>query len=140
MAYINQSDIEGAGMYPEILKVLSREPEYITTAITDAEAEVKAYLTARYEVDQEYAKTGTNRNTLLVKIVRDVAIYNVYNISNPVNMPDSRVQNYRDKIAFLKEVQAERASIDGLTRRSDATNGGSSYIKFGGNSPRSNHF
>ncbi len=140
MSYINQSDIEGAGMYPEILKTLSREPEYIITAIADAEAEVRAYLTARYEIDQELAKTGSSRNILVVKIVRDVAIYNIYNISNPVNMPESRVQNYKDKIAFLKEVQAERASIDGLTRKTNAETGGSNYLKFGGNTPRSNHY
>lgn len=137
--YIDKSDIEGAGMYPEVLKTLAREPENINTAITDAMSEAAAYLSARYNIEREYSKSGSERNNLVVKIVRDIAIYNIYCISNPVNMPESRLNDYKSKISFLKDVMSEKAVIKGLERLTDATNGGSSYIKFGGNKPRTNH-
>ncbi len=137
--YLNKTDIEGAGMYPEILETISREDEHITTAIEEAMSEVAAYLQARYDIDLEFQKTGTNRHNLIVKIVRDIAIYNIYNISSPVNMPEIRVQLYKDRIAFLKDVMAEKAVIKGLSRLTDPK-GGSSYIRFGGNKPRTNHY
>jgi phage gp36-like protein len=137
--YLNKTDIEGAGMYPEILETISREDEHITTAIEEAMSEVAAYLQARYDIDLEFQKTGTNRHNLIVKIVRDIAIYNIYNISSPVNMPEIRVQLYKDRIAFLKDVMAEKAVIKGLRRLTDPK-GGSSYIRFGGNKPRTNHY
>lgn len=137
--YLELVDIQ-KGIYPEVLNVLTRTEGNIDTAIEEAIEEVKAYLTARYDVATEFAKSGTNRNKLVVKLVREVALYNCYNISNPVNMPESRVQKYKDTISFLKDVQAEKASITGLTRLTDTTNGGSNYIRFGGNTKRNNTY
>ena len=72
---------------------------------------------------------------MVVKVARDIALYNCFNISNPVNMPESRREAYRDAVAYLKSVQAERASIEGLVRLNAAT--GSSYVSYGGN-PKKN--
>ena len=54
-------------------------------------------------------------------------------------MPENRVTSYNNAIKFLKEVQAERASIDGLTRLTGTT-GTSSYVSFGGNRKRNNQY
>ena len=62
-----------------------------------------------------------------------------FNIANPVSMPENRVTAYNNAVKFLKEVQAERASIDGLTRLTGTT-GTSSYVSFGGNRKRKNQF
>ncbi len=137
--YLQQSDIE-KGIYPEVLNVLSRNPENIANAIAEAMSEVASYLNSRYNIAEEYIKTGTSRNTMIIKLVRDIALYNCYNISNPVNMPESRVQKYKDTISYLKDVQAEKASIEGLIRLDSSSGTGSSYIRFGGNKKRNNSY
>lgn len=137
--YLNKTDIE-KGIYPEILQVISRVAENITQAIEEAIAEVGAYLRARYDINTEFAKSGSQRNTLIIKLVREITIYNCYMISNPNNMPESRLQRYKDTIAFLKDVQSEKANIEGLARLTDADTGYSTYIKFGGNTKRNNHY
>jgi len=139
--YLDQTDLE-KGLYPEILNVLTRSnPDNISNAISEAIAEVNSYLGVRYNMQAEWNKSGSSRNVLVVKMVRDIALYNCYNISNPVNMPESRVQKYKDTISFLKDVQAERAQLDGLTRLSDASNiSGSNYLTFGGNTKRNNSY
>jgi phage gp36-like protein len=138
--YLNQTDVE-TGLYPEILNVLTRNPDNVETAIKEAEAEVAAYLRARYDIDSEYAKSGAARNTMCVKLVRELAIYNAFKMSNPVNMSESRVQAYKDTINFLKDCQSEKASIPGLSRLTDANNvSGSSYLISGGNSKRNNSY
>ncbi len=138
MAYLTLQDLS-KGIHREILAVITRNEDNALQAIAEAQAEVESYLTARYDIRAEWTKTGTDRNTMVIKLVRDIAIYNCYQISNPVNMPDSRRDAYKDAIAFLKEVQAERASIDGLTRLTGTT-GTSSYVSFGGNNKRNNQY
>ncbi|MHB9003507.1 MAG: phage protein Gp36 family protein [Coriobacteriia bacterium] len=139
--YIEQIDIENGGIYPEILQVIARNPENIATAIKDSISEVSAYLMARYDIDTELAKTGSSRNNLVLKMIRDIAVYNCFLQSNQVNMPEIRINNYKSTIAMLKEVQAERASIPGLTRLSDIDGtSGSSYLRFGGNTKRNNNY
>lgn len=138
MAYLTIQDLH-KGIHRETLSVITRNEDNALQAIAEAQAEVESYLTARYDIRSEWGITGDNRCVMVVKLVRDIAIYNCYNISNPVNMPDSRRDAYKDAIAFLKEVQAERASIDGLTRLTGTT-GTSSYVSFGGNKKRKNQY
>jgi phage gp36-like protein len=137
--YLTIQDLQ-KGMYSEILAVLTRAQDNVDQAITDAIAEVDAYLNARYDTTAEWAKTGGGRNTLTVKIVREVALYNCYNISNPVNMPESRVKRYEDVIKMLRDIQAGRANIPNLTLLTDAGKGGSTYLRYGSNPKRNNHY
>ncbi len=136
--YIDVEDLT-KGIHAEVLSVISRSYENTRQAILEAQAEVESYLTARYDIRKEWNKSGDQRCTMVIKIVRDIAIYNCYNVSNPVNMPESRRNAYKDAVAYLKEVQAERASIDGLERLTGTT-GISSYVSFGGNSKRNNQY
>lgn len=138
MAYLTIQDL-ARGIHREILSVITRNEDNALQAIEEAQAEVESYLTARYDIRSEWNKTDSNRNTMVVKLVRDIAIYNCFQISNPVNMPDSRRDAYKDAISFLKEVQAERAAIDGLTRLTGTT-GTSSYVSFGSNKKRKNNY
>lgn len=138
MAYLTIQDLS-KGIHREILSVITRNEDNAMQAVTEAQAEVESYLTARYDIRSQWNQTGSNRNTMVVKLVRDIAIYNCYQISNPVNMPESRRDAYKDAVAFLKEVQAERASIDGLDRLTGTT-GTSSYVSFGGNKKRQNQY
>lgn len=132
--YLTTTDLE-MGIQEEVLTVITRNRRKAEQAIADAIAEVRSYLCARYDMDLELAKTDGDRSPMVVKVARDIALYNCFNISNPVNMPESRREAYRDAVAYLKSVQAERASIEGLVRLNAAT--GSSYVSYGGN-PKKN--
>lgn len=136
--YLQPEDLE-RGARGEHIAVVARNVEDRIQAITEAQAEVESYLTARYDIRAEFAKSGDSRLPMVVKLVRDIALYNCFNIANPVSMPENRVTSYNNAIKFLKEVQAERASIDGLTRLTGPT-GTSSYVSFGGNRKRKNQY
>lgn len=136
--YLQPEDLE-RGARGEHIAVVARNVENMNQAITEAQAEVESYLTARYDIRAEFAKTGDSRLPMVVKLVRDIALYNCFCIASPVSMPESRVTAYNNAIRYLKEVQAERASIDGLTRLTGPT-GTSSYVSFGGNRKRKNQY
>jgi phage gp36-like protein len=136
--YLQPEDLE-RGARGEHIAVVARNVENMNQAIVEAQAEVESYLTARYDIRAEFAKTGRGRLPMVVKLVRDIALYNCFCIASPVSMPESRVKAYDNAIRYLKEVQAERASIDGLTRLTGPT-GTSSYVSFGGNRKRKNQY
>lgn len=136
--YLTREDLT-KGIYGEILTTIARSDDNVAQATSEAQAEVESYLTARYDIRAEWNRTGDARNQMVVKLVRDIALYNCYGISNPVNMPEIRRDKYKDAIAYLKEVQSERASIDGLSRL-ESSPAGSNYVRFGGNRKRKNQY
>lgn len=134
--YIDYSDLQ-TGINSETLSVITRNQANASQAIKEAEAEVRTYLCVRYDIDAEFKKQGDARDATVFRLVRDIALYRCYAISNPTSMPEIRRQNYEDAITLLKNIQGERASLPGLTRL-DSGSQGSNYVKFGGNKKRKN--
>jgi phage gp36-like protein len=99
--YLTYDDLIN-GSYEETLAVLGRHKDNAAKAIEDAMGEVKAYIFKLYDIDKEYQQEGSSRCSFLVKIVRDIAIYNIYCISSPYQMSETRRLKYEDDIAFLE--------------------------------------
>lgn len=137
--YINYDDLK-TGIAEETLAVISRRQAYAEQAIREAESEVASYLSARYDIAAELTLSGGARNQKVFQLVRDIAIYKCYVISNPAGIPDVRRQLYEDALSFLKDVQSEKAALQGLARLNGGNAGGSSYVRFGGNKKRRNQW
>jgi len=137
--YIGREDII-KGIPEKHLQAIEVAEGPMENSIEEAVSEVRAYLAARYDMDAEMRKTGSNRSSIIVKIVRDITIYNLYNNKSSNLVPDSRKDAYTFAISFLKNVQAEKASIESLTRITSERTGGSPYISFGSNPKRKNHY
>ena len=128
------------GIHAESLTAITRgDDTKPTKAIADAMAMVRSYLCVRYDIDAEFAKQpGQGRDSMTVKLVRDIAIYYCYEGSSPVNMPETRKEAYDNAVKFLERVQAEKANMYGLTRLDGSK--GSNYVKYGGNKKRRNEW
>ena len=137
--YISYDDLK-TGIAEETLTVISRGQNNAEQAIREAEAEVSSYLSARYDIAAELSVTGGARNQKVFQLVRDIAIYKCYVISTPAGIPNVRRQLYEDALAFLKDVQSEKAALPGLARLDGESGGGSSYVRFGGNKKRRNQW
>jgi phage gp36-like protein len=140
--YLNIDDLK-KGIRGEVLSVITREEENAAQAITEAMAEVESYLSARYDIAAELAKTpeSDGRLTMVVKLVRDIALYNCHNISAPVTMPENRVKSYENAVKFLRDCQAEKANIPGLQRLNANDDGttSSNYVSYTSSSPKRDH-
>lgn len=141
--YLNVDDLT-RGTRGEVLNVVARSDENIEQAIIDAMAEVESYLSARYNIAEEFAKEfdDETRVPMVVKTVRDVALYNAYSISASINMPEIRVKAYDDTIRFLRDVQAEKANIAGLKRLNTNEDGtvDSNFVSYSSNPKRDHHY
>lgn len=142
--YLTQQDLEKA-IKPETLLTWARNGANIEQAIVEAIEEVESYLTARYDMATEFQKTsddenGDSRVKMVVKLVREIALYNCVKISNPTSIHDARTKSYDDSISFLRSVQKEKTTITGLTRK-NTQNGEttSNFITFNCNPKRPQH-
>jgi len=141
--YLNIEDIT-KGMRGEVLTTITRnDNEVALQAVREAEAEVQSYLCARYDIAAELAKTpeSTDRSAMVVKLVRSIAIYNCHNYSAPVNMTANVKDGYENSIKFLRDAQAEKASIPELKRLNQNDDGttSSSYLYYSGASQKRTH-
>jgi phage gp36-like protein len=140
--YLSIEDLK-KGIRGEVLQVIMRDEDNGIQAIAEAMAEVESYLSARYDIVLELAKThsDSSRNFMVVKLVRDIALYNCHNIAAPVSFPENRMKSYENAVKFLQNCQAEKASIPGLQRLRTSEDGtvSSNYVSFSGSSPKRNH-
>jgi phage gp36-like protein len=89
----------------------------IDLAVEIALAEVKSYLIQKYDIDNEYLKTGTTRSLQIVISVVDVALFILHSRIAPTNVPELRQKRYDQTINWLKmcargQVTPELAEID----------------------------
>jgi phage gp36-like protein len=140
--YLDIEDLK-KGIRGEILNVITREEENALQAIAEAMAETESYLSARYDIAAELAKTpdDASRVTMIVKLVRDIALYNCHNISAPVNVPENRIKSYDNAVKFLRDCQSEKAGVPGLKRLNTSEDGAvsSNYVSFSSSSEKRNH-
>lgn len=99
--------------------------------------EAKSHLSSRYLIDTDYAKTGNDRNQLLVLKTVDIALYNIHSILNPKQIPDIRIKRYDDAIAWFMQVNRGEINPVGLTKPTDSTK---EPVQFGSNPKRDHYF
>ncbi len=76
----------------------------LTMAIKGAETEAKGYL-HKYDIAAIWAKTGDDRDDLLMIWLKDIAVWHYINIANPGVDFAVRERRYNAAIAWLKGVQ-----------------------------------
>lgn len=134
--YITPDDFDKA-IYPEIRQAISRNSIlYVEHQINIALALIQSKLSARYDIIAEFAKTGNDRNSLLVAIAKDIAIYYLYETQESI--PDHRVKRYDDQIAFLKELTRGEADLAGIPSAPTNTTTPQGNMAFGSEPKRNN--
>ncbi len=98
--------------------------------------EAKSYLSSRYLIDEDFAKTGDARNRLLVLKVVDVALYNIYARLNPKQVPDLRLKRYDDAMTWFSDVNEAKINPD-FTKPEDGTK---NHVQYGSNKKREHYF
>lgn len=92
--FIELTDYD-ASIHREILDALTREDESIVEICEDRTlAEMRGYLSRRYDCDRLFAATGRERNQLVLMMAVDITVYHIFCIHNPRNMSSVRKDRY----------------------------------------------
>lgn len=121
-------------LYDNQISLISGTDEtLLTSAIDGAIAEARGYL-HNYDTDKIFSETS-NRNSLLVIFIKDIAVWHYINLANPGIDLKLRQDRYNAAIAWLKGVQKGDIMPDLPVVQKDDTN----TITVGSNPPRNNH-
>ena len=76
--FIELSDYD-ASIHREILDALTREDDAVVEICEDrAVAEMRCYLSRRYDCDKIFTATGDKRNQLVLMMAIDIAVYHIF--------------------------------------------------------------
>ncbi len=111
--FINLEDYD-ASIHREILDALTRTDDSLIEICEDrAVAEMRSYLSKRYDCDRLFSRQGTGRNQLVLMMAVDIAVYHVFCIHNPMKLSQIRKDRYERAVEWLKAAGKGDISIDG---------------------------
>ena len=94
MSQFIQPEDYDASIHSEILGRLTRDDAAVVEICEDrAIAEMRGYLSARYDVDAIFSAEGSARNQLVLMMTIDIAVYHLFSIHNPQKMSPLRTGN-----------------------------------------------
>jgi phage gp36-like protein len=138
--FIELTDYD-ASIHREILDALVRDDEAIAEVCEDrAIAEMRGYLSRRYDVNAIFSATGNDRNQLILMMAMDIAIYHVFCIHNPQKISQIRKDRYERAMEWLKQVADEDISIDGAPPLPEEERSAKSTFLINSNPKRINHY
>ena len=103
-------------------------------------AEMRGYLSRRYDCDRLFAATGRERNQLVLMMAVDITVYHIFCIHNPRNMSSVRKDRYDRAKEWLEAVADGNISIDGAPLLPQEERRTRSGFIIKSNRKRSNHF
>ncbi|MEI7486861.1 MAG: phage protein Gp36 family protein [Chryseobacterium sp.] len=139
MAFITEDDYTVL-VRNEIKDILLEN--YSITKLRTAEnmgiSQVKKRLAGRYDVGKIFSQTGDNRDSYIVMITLDCALYHLYTATIPNKIPEIRSQRYQDALDWLKAVARGEEDTD-LPKIKDDSGKDLSAIKITSRYPPSNN-
>ncbi|RGN33859.1 phage protein Gp36 family protein [Bacteroides oleiciplenus] len=112
MSQFIQSEDYDASIHSEILGRLTRDDDAVVEICEDrAIAEMRGYLSARYDVDAIFSAEGKERNQLILMMAIDIAVYHLFCIHNPQKMSQIRKDRYDRAVEWLKQVAAFKIAV-----------------------------
>lgn len=115
MSQFVQIEDYDASVHREILDALVRDDDSLVEICEDrAIAEMRCYLSKRYDCDAIFSASGTERNQLVLMMVIDIAVYHIFCIHNPQKLSQIRKDRYERAVEWMRAVADEEISIDGV--------------------------
>ncbi len=104
MSYIEIEELK-THAYDEEIKEIIRQDETIALAAIDMAQEfAESKLMKHYDIEAIFSQTGTERSPLLIKFIKDIAIWEIIGLSNPSIDYEDKKLRYQDAVNWLTAV------------------------------------
>lgn len=128
-----------ASVHRDILDALVRDDQLLVEICEDrAIAEMRCYLSKRYDCDAIFSADGADRNQLILMMVIDIAVYHIFCIHNPQKLSQIRKDRYDRAVEWMRAVANEEISIEGAPLLPEEERAGKSSLMFKSNRKRIN--
>lgn len=135
-----------ASIHRDILDSITREDTAIVEICEDrAIQEMKSYLSDRYDVAALFPNApgdgGTDtRNSLVLMMAIDIAVYHLFCIHNPQKMSSIRKDRYDRAVEWLKQVMRGQVNIEGSAKLTSDALAAKSSFQIRSNTKRTTHY
>ncbi|AEL23856.1 phage protein Gp36 family protein [Cyclobacterium marinum] len=93
-------------IYAELIDAITRaDDSIIEEAIKSAESQAKGYL-SRFDIDALFSTTGTDRDSMLMMYLKDLACWHFILLGNPNIHMEVVKERYNDAIKELGKIQS----------------------------------
>lgn len=136
--FVNIEDYD-ASVHREILDALVRDDQSLVEICEDrAIAEMRCYLSKRYDCDAIFSASGEDRNQLILMMVIDIAVYHIFCIHNPQKLSQIRKNRYERAVEWMRAVADEEISIEGVPMLPEDERASKASLMFKSNRKRVN--
>ena len=136
--FVNIEDYD-ASVHREILDALVRDDQSLVEICEDrAIAEMRCYLSKRYDCDAIFSASGGDRNQLILMMVIDIAVYHIFCIHNPQKLSQIRKDRYERAVEWMRAVADEEISIEGVPMLPEDERASKASLMFKSNRKRVN--
>lgn len=104
MPYLTKEELKTHAKESEIELIIDGDETIALASIDIAIEFVKSKLLKQYDVDTIFAKRDDERNPLLLKIVKDIAIWELIGLANPSIDYEDKKFRYQEAKDWLKAV------------------------------------
>ena len=136
--FVNIEDYD-ASVHREILDALVRDDQSLVEICENrAIAEMRCYLSKRYDCDAIFSASGEDRNQLILMMVIDIAVYHIFCIHNPQKLSQVRKDRYERGVEWMRAVADEEISIEGVPMLPEDERASKASLMFKSNRKRVN--
>lgn len=135
--YINTTELTTHLGAEQIEAISDGNEANLYDAINSALVQVRGYLKEKYDMSAEFAKTGADRNPLLVMYVKDIAVWYFINNCHVNTSIEERAKRRDDAVKDL--MKAQKGDFDFELPPLPAEEK-AAPITFSSNPKRNNHF
>ena len=102
--FIHPSEIKTHLLDYQVDQITNGDESIVISAIDAAVAEVKSYISSRFDSDAIFSLSGKDRSPLILVHVKNIAVWNLLRLSNVDAIYDRYRDAYNDSISFLSKV------------------------------------
>ncbi len=136
MAFLAKTDLSLSILTEELDEITRGDDTLVTEAIDRATGEVKTYLFDSYDTEQVFAASGTARNSMVMQVVADIAIWRLVAACQAGIDLSDREKRYDAAITWLKMVKKQETYPDLPVRPVTKQ----VHIRYGSQPKRGNYF
>lgn len=133
--FVTDSDYQKVIGTTALAAISQTDADIRDAAELEAIEEISGYLRHKYDVDEIFNATGTNRNPQIVMITCDIALYHM-SASLPQRMnSEVRYERYKRAIEWLEDVQNGKITPNLPTLTLSDGSGTGAVLRFGSQTP-----
>ena len=138
MAFLSKTDLQKSITADMLNAVLDGDDTLIDQMCDEAVGKMKERLNGKFDVDTIFAATGDNRHPVVLAYAKDITIYMMWKITDPLGIPSLRKDAYKEAMEWLNDCMSGKIATT-LPAATESTESGGDVL-FNSNEARENHF